>query len=148
MLSFFLYFCLHCFGDVFINHHDTGQSGWSHHFTIHCTALHCTKLQYCTELHCTAQQCTALHSSALHCTVKKNYEVDESRFVHSFIQRFHQTSQRISWLILDLLQHETSSSGLWFMVFWRLGGKGSWTDRINEWITRLIVEQPRLHRVC
>ena len=27
-----------------------------------------------------------------------------------------------------------SSSGLWFMIFWRLGGKGSLTHSLNEWI--------------
>ena len=41
-----------------------------------------------------------------------------------------------------------SSYGLWFMIFWRLGGKGWRTELINQWVMRLIVEQPRLHRVC
>ena len=31
------------------------------------------------------------------------------------------------------------------MMFWRSGGKG---DLINHWTTKVIVEQPRLHRVC
>ena len=34
------------------------------------------------------------------------------------------------------------------MIFWRSGGKGSLTYLMNEWITRLFIEQPRLHRVC
>ena len=41
-----------------------------------------------------------------------------------------------------------SSYCLWFMILWRSGGKGSRTDSMNEWATRLFIEQPRLHRVC
>ena len=37
-----------------------------------------------------------------------------------------------------------SSYGLWFMIFWRFGGKGSMID----WITKVFVEQPQLHQVC
>ena len=41
-----------------------------------------------------------------------------------------------------------SSYGLWFMIFWRFGGKGSLTDWPNELITKVFAEQPWLHRVC
>ena len=41
---------------------------------------------------------------------------------------------------------------LWIMMLWRYGGKGSMIESINESInesvTRLFIEQPRLHRVC
>ena len=33
-------------------------------------------------------------------------------------------------------------------LFWRLGGKGWLTERLNEWSTKVFVEQPWLHRVC
>ena len=35
-----------------------------------------------------------------------------------------------------------SSYGLWFMIFWRFGGKGWLTDSINQSITKVFVEQP------
>ena len=41
-----------------------------------------------------------------------------------------------------------SSYRLWFMILWRSGGKGWLAEWINELITRLFIEQPRLHRVC
>ena len=41
-----------------------------------------------------------------------------------------------------------SSYGLWFMILWISGGKGWLNQLINQWITRLFIEQPRLHRVC
>ena len=34
------------------------------------------------------------------------------------------------------------------MIFWRFGGKGWLTDWLTESITKVFVEQPRLHRVC
>ena len=40
-----------------------------------------------------------------------------------------------------------SSYRLWFMILWRSGGKGWIAELINEWMTRLFIEQPRLHRV-
>ena len=41
-----------------------------------------------------------------------------------------------------------SSYLLWFMILWRSGGKGWVTEWINQSVTRLFIEQPRLHRVC
>ena len=45
-----------------------------------------------------------------------------------------------------------SSYGLDVMMFWRFGGKGSLThcfnEWMNEWVTKVIVEQLRLHEVC
>ena len=45
-----------------------------------------------------------------------------------------------------------SSYRLWFMILWRSGEKGWLTEWMNESInqsmTRLFIEQPRLHRVC
>ena len=41
-----------------------------------------------------------------------------------------------------------SSYGLWFIILWRYGGKGLLAELINESVTRLFIEQPRLHRVC
>ena len=42
-----------------------------------------------------------------------------------------------------------SSNGLGFMMSWRLGGKdGSLNQWINESVTEVVVEQPRLHWVC
>ena len=41
-----------------------------------------------------------------------------------------------------------SSYGLGVLIFWKFGGKGSPTQSINEWVTKVLVEQPRLHRVC
>ena len=38
-----------------------------------------------------------------------------------------------------------SSYCLWFMILWRFWGKGALTDLINQLITSLFVEQPRLH---
>ena len=40
-----------------------------------------------------------------------------------------------------------SSYRLWFMILWRYFRKRL-TDLINQWMTRLFVGQPRLHRVC
>ena len=37
---------------------------------------------------------------------------------------------------------------LWFMILWRSGGKGWLSEAINQWMTRLFIEQPRLHWVC
>ena len=57
-----------------------------------------------------------------------------------------------SWQVgeVNLLSkfHRSSSSGLGVKVFWRFGTKGSLTQLINQWIMRVFVEQPRLHRVC
>ena len=36
---------------------------------------------------------------------------------------------------------------IWFMILWRYYRKRM-SDLINQWITRLFVGQPRLHRVC
>ena len=41
-----------------------------------------------------------------------------------------------------------SSYCLWFMLLWRSGGKGWLTHWINQSVTEVIVEQPRLHKVC
>ena len=41
-----------------------------------------------------------------------------------------------------------SSYGLWFMIYWRMGWKGLRTDFINEWMTKVFVEQPQLYQVC
>ena len=41
-----------------------------------------------------------------------------------------------------------SSYGLWFMILWISGGKGWLSDWMNQSMTRLFIEQPRLHRVC
>ena len=41
-----------------------------------------------------------------------------------------------------------SFNGLGVILFWRFGGKGSVTDWMNELITKVLVEQPRLHQVC
>ena len=41
-----------------------------------------------------------------------------------------------------------SSYCLIFMILWRYWGKGSLTDSMNQSVTRLFIEQPRLHRVC
>ena len=40
-----------------------------------------------------------------------------------------------------------SSYSLWFMIFWRFGGKCWRTQLSAESITKVFVEQPRLHRV-
>ena len=40
-----------------------------------------------------------------------------------------------------------SSCGLAVKVFWRFGGNGSLIESVNQLITRLFVEQLRLHRV-
>ena len=40
-----------------------------------------------------------------------------------------------------------SSYRLWFMILWRYFRKRL-TKLINESVTRMLVEQPRLHRVC
>ena len=43
-----------------------------------------------------------------------------------------------------------NSYRLWFMILWRSGEEKAYglTDWINESMTRLFIEQPRLHRVC
>ena len=41
-----------------------------------------------------------------------------------------------------------SSYGLGIMMFWGFGGKGLLNELMNQWVTKVIVEQPRLHRVC
>ena len=41
----------------------------------------------------------------------------------------------------------SSSNGLGVMMFWRSGGKGWMSDSVNQLITILFVEQPRLHWV-
>ena len=41
-----------------------------------------------------------------------------------------------------------SSFGLGGKGIWRSGGKGSLTWSISEWITKVFIEQPRLHQVC
>ena len=40
-----------------------------------------------------------------------------------------------------------SCYGLGVMLFWRFGGNGLLNDWMNEWVTKVIAEQPRLHRV-
>ena len=37
-----------------------------------------------------------------------------------------------------------NSNGLGFIIFWRFGGKG----RLNQQVTKVFEEQPRLHQVC
>ena len=41
-----------------------------------------------------------------------------------------------------------SSNGLGFLMSWRLGGKGSLNESFNELMTKVFVEQRRLHWVC
>ena len=47
-----------------------------------------------------------------------------------------------------------SSYCLWFMIFWRFGGKGWLTDWLTDWLTEwmnnkaVYVEQLRIHQVC
>ena len=41
-----------------------------------------------------------------------------------------------------------SSYRLWFMILWRSRGNGWLNELINYLMTRLFIEQPRLHRVC
>ena len=41
-----------------------------------------------------------------------------------------------------------SSSGLLFMILLRSGGKRWPSESVSQWMTRLVIEQPRLHRVC
>ena len=59
----------------------------------------------------------------------------------------------ILWEVNILSKFQLPSSYcLWFMILWRSGGKGWRTDLIIEWMnesmTRLFIEQPRLQRVC
>ena len=41
-----------------------------------------------------------------------------------------------------------SSYSLSLMMFWRFEGKGSPTESVNQWVTKVFVEQPWQHRVC
>ena len=59
---------------------------------------------------------------------------------------WHVTCDILWWVkILNKFQLP-SSYGLWFIISWRLGGKCSRTDLINQLMTKVFVEQPRLHK--
>ena len=57
---------------------------------------------------------------------------------------------RDMWQILSQFQLPRSY-GLVEIIFWSLGGKGWLTllmnEWMNEWMRKVILEQPRLHRV-
>ena len=53
------------------------------------------------------------------------------------------------WEVKILLKFQVPSLyGLGVKVEWRLGGKGRVNESDSELMTKVIVEQPRLHRVC
>ena len=60
--------------------------------------------------------------------------------VRLFGDRWHLTCE-ILWGVNILSKFQPpSSSDLWFMIFWRLGGKGWLTDSLNEWMNLLITK--------
>ena len=59
-----------------------------------------------------------------------------------------QVTHGVGWTFSQNVSSLSSSNGLGFMMLWISGGKGSVTYWINLLITKLFIEQPRLHRVC
>ena len=60
---------------------------------------------------------------------------------------WHVTSDK-RWGVNILSKFQLPSScGLAVKVFWRFGGNGSLIESVNQLITRLFVQQLRLHRV-
>ena len=77
-------------------------------------------------------------TNKLHHLVKKNVTCD---IWHVTCDTWHMTRDMrhvtcdMLWAVNLLSKFQLpSSSGLWVMIFWRLGGKGSHSDWINEWM--------------
>ena len=97
-----------------------------------------------------------------HFVQKKKKKEEEEKIWHLTFDMWHVTCN--TWHVTHDMWHMTrdmfggvnilskfqlpSSYGLWFMILWRSGGKGWLSKSVNQWITRLFIEQPRLHRVC